>query len=90
MLRALLHGVTEFPSAKVPTLLYRERFVLRAARPWFALERRGGIGAIVDYTSIAGSWQAPRGVRERIERRLFLTRAMAGAGKFTFLRLGRI
>jgi SAM-dependent methyltransferase len=86
MLRSIVHGFTEFPSAKVPTVLYRERFVRRAARPYFELDRRAGIGAIVNYTAIAGSWRYPRGLRERIERRLFSTRAMAGAGKFTFLK----
>ena len=90
MLRAILHGITEFPSAKVPTLLYRERFVRQAARPYFELDRRAGIGAIVNYAAIAGSWRAPLGLRERIERRLFSTRAMAGAGKFTFLKLRRL
>ncbi len=87
MLRAVLHGVTEFPSAKVPTLLYRENFVRREARPHFRLERRAGIGAIVNYEAIAGSWRAPLGWRERVERRYVSTRAMAGAGKFTFLKL---
>jgi SAM-dependent methyltransferase len=87
MMRAILRGSAEFPSAKVPTLLYRERFVRREARPWFELERRAGVGAIVNYTSIAGSWRAPAGPRERMERRLFSTRIMAGAGKFTFLNL---
>ena len=90
MLRAIFHGITEFPSAKVPTLLYRERFVRQAARPYFELDRRAGIGAIVNYAAIAGSWRAPLGLRERIERRLFSTRAMAGAGKFTFLKLRRL
>jgi SAM-dependent methyltransferase len=89
MLRALLHGVTEFPSAKVPTLLYRESFVRREARPHFRLEGRAGIGAVVNYEAIAGSWRAPLGWRERTERRTFSTRAMAGAGKFTFLKLRR-
>jgi SAM-dependent methyltransferase len=89
MLRAVLHGVTEFPSAKVPTFLYRESVVRREARPSFRLERRAGIAAIVDYAKIAGSWRAPLGLRERIERRFFSTRAMAGAGKFTFLKFRR-
>ncbi len=87
MLKALLHGMADFPSAKVPTLLYRERFVRQAARPYFELERRAGIGAVVDYAAIAGSWQAPLGWKERVERRLFSTRVLAGAGKFTFLEL---
>jgi SAM-dependent methyltransferase len=89
MLRALLHGTTEFPFAKVSTHLYRESFVRRAARPYFELERRAGIGAIVNHAAIAGSWQTPLGFRERIEHRFFSTRAMAGAGKFTFLKLRR-
>jgi SAM-dependent methyltransferase len=89
MLRAALHGVVEFPSAKVPTLLYRESFVRRAARPHFRVDRRAGIGAIVNGEAIEGSWQAPLGLRERVERRFFATRVMAGAGKFTFLKLRR-
>ena len=90
LLRAVLRGKSEFPFAKLPTLLYSERFVRRAARPHFTLVRRAGVGAIVDHTAISGSWQAPRGWRERLERRLFFTRAMAGAGKFTFLNLRRL
>jgi SAM-dependent methyltransferase len=89
MLQAILHGVSEFPSAKVPTLFYRESFVRREARPYFRLDRRAGIGAIVNGEAIEGSWQAPLGLRERVERRFFATRAMAGAGKFTFLKLRR-
>jgi SAM-dependent methyltransferase len=90
MFRALLHGIADFPSAKVPTLLYCERFVRRAAWPFFELERRAGIGAVVNYAAIAGSWRAPLGLRERIERRLFHSRAMAAAGKFTFLELRKL
>ena len=90
MLRALLHGITEFPSAKIPTLLYRERFVKETAEPYFEPDRRAGIGAIVNHAAIAGSWRAPLGVRERIEHRFFSTRAMAAAGKFTFLKLRRL
>jgi len=89
MLRAVLRGVAEFPSAKVPTLLYREGFVRREARPHFRVDRRAGIGAIVNGDAIEGSWAAPLGLRERVERRLFATRVMAGAGKFTFLKLRR-
>lgn len=87
MLRAVVRGVAEYPSAKVPTLLYREGFVRREARPHFRVDRRAGIGAIVNGEAIEGSWQAPLGLRERVERRFFATRLMAGAGKFTFLRL---
>lgn len=89
MLRAILHGTTEFPFAKVPTHLYRESFVRQAARPYFELDRRAGIGAIVNHAAIAGSWRTPLGFRERIEHRFFSTRAMAAAGKFTFLKLRR-
>ncbi|HUM02719.1 MAG TPA: class I SAM-dependent methyltransferase [Thermoanaerobaculia bacterium] len=87
--RALRHGITEFPSAKVPTLLYRERFVRQAAEPFFALDLRAGVGAVVNHAAIAGSWREPRGWRERIEHRFSSTRVLAGAGKFTFLKLRR-
>jgi len=61
--------------------------VRQAAEPYFELDRRAGVGAIVNHAAIAGSWGAPLGWRERIEHRFFSTRAMAGAGKFTFLKL---